>query len=100
MLTNRTLYIFRFPLNLLAVYALIHSIFAQSVPHDIHCHFHYRDGLYTCFLNDTNIITETVALRFFSVHLPNQNDSSVQGLDTFFNCTCDINILLPQTKLN
>lgn len=77
---------FRFLLNLLAAFSLIHPILMQITPHEIHCNFQYRFDRYTCLLDDVSISTETVPLTFFNVHLPDHNDNSVTALDTASLC--------------
>lgn len=56
------------------------------MPHDIHCNFVLENGLYSCNIDDVDIITETVPLRFFNTHLPDLNDSNVTGINTGAIC--------------
>lgn len=98
-LRQRLLSEMRITLILLIVYSLIHATLTQSVPHDIHCNFHYRNELYYCSLNDVNIITDTVPLRFFNVHLPNHNDGNVTGIDSWFMTPRNINIRVLHPQL-
>lgn len=65
---------------------LICSAFAQtSVPHEIHCRFVLERGFYSCNIDDVNVITETVPLTFFNVHLPDLSDIDVTAIDTESN---------------